>query len=215
MQQIAPEVAAVQEKYKEDPKRVQIEIMNLYRERKMNPASGCLPLLIQMPFLIGMFDLLKSSFALRGAPFIPGWIDTSPTRCGLQLEQADLFHRYRVPHSPHFAGDCDVRAAAADVDSPCRRFPDDRSATPTARHGEHDDRGFCCDVLQLPIWIEHLLALIDAFGHCTAVVDDEADAKTACRNRGRTQESAREKGKRGQSVGKERHASMGTFSKPA
>jgi YidC/Oxa1 family membrane protein insertase len=75
MQQISPEVAAIQEKYKKDPKKAQIEIMNLYRERGVNPASGCLPLLIQMPFLIGMFDLLKSSFALRGASFIPGWID--------------------------------------------------------------------------------------------------------------------------------------------
>ena len=75
MQQISPEVTALQEKYKKDPKKAQIEIMNLYRERGVNPASGCLPLLIQMPFLIGMFDLLKSSFALRGAPFIPGWID--------------------------------------------------------------------------------------------------------------------------------------------
>jgi YidC/Oxa1 family membrane protein insertase len=75
MQQIGPEVTALQEKHKKDPKKAQIEIMNLYRERGINPMSGCLPLLIQMPFLIGMFDLLKSSFALRGAPFIPGWID--------------------------------------------------------------------------------------------------------------------------------------------
>lgn len=75
MQQISPEVTAIQEKYKKDPKKAQIEIMNLYRERGVNPVSGCLPLLIQMPFLIGMFDLLKSSFALRGAPFIPGWIN--------------------------------------------------------------------------------------------------------------------------------------------
>ena len=37
--------------------------------------SGCFPLFIQMPFLIGMFDLLKSTFELRGASFIPGWID--------------------------------------------------------------------------------------------------------------------------------------------
>lgn len=75
MQKIAPEITAIQEKHKKDPKKAQIEIMNLYRERGVNPVSGCLPLLIQMPFLIGMFDLLKSSFALRGAPFIPGWID--------------------------------------------------------------------------------------------------------------------------------------------
>jgi YidC/Oxa1 family membrane protein insertase len=75
MQQIAPQVAAIQEKNKKDPKKAQLEIMNLYREKGVNPVSGCLPLLIQMPFLIGMFDLLKSTFELRGASFIPGWID--------------------------------------------------------------------------------------------------------------------------------------------
>ncbi len=80
MQQIAPEVTAIQERHKKDPKKAQLEIMNLYREKGVNPVSGCFPLLIQMPFLIGMFDLLKSTFELRGASFIPGWIDnlTSP-----------------------------------------------------------------------------------------------------------------------------------------
>lgn len=75
MQQIAPEIKAIQDRYKKDPKKAQIEIVNLYRDRNINPVSGCLPLLIQMPFLIGMFDLLKSTFELRGASFIPGWID--------------------------------------------------------------------------------------------------------------------------------------------
>jgi YidC/Oxa1 family membrane protein insertase len=75
MQQIAPEVSALQERYKKDPKKAQMEIMNLYREKGVNPVSGCFPLLIQMPFLIGMFDLLKSTYELRGASFIPGWID--------------------------------------------------------------------------------------------------------------------------------------------
>ena len=75
MQQIAPEVTLIQERNKKDPKKAQVEIMNLYRERGVNPVSGCFPLLIQMPFLIGMFDLLKSTFELRGASFIPGWID--------------------------------------------------------------------------------------------------------------------------------------------
>lgn len=75
MQQIAPKVQILQERYKKDPKRAQMEIMNLYKESKVNPITGCLPMLLQMPFLIGMFYLLKSSFPLRGAPFIPGWID--------------------------------------------------------------------------------------------------------------------------------------------
>jgi YidC/Oxa1 family membrane protein insertase len=75
MQEIAPKVSAIQGKYKKDPKRAQQEVMNLYREKGVNPLSGCFPLLIQLPFLIGMFDLLKSTFELRGASFIPRWID--------------------------------------------------------------------------------------------------------------------------------------------
>lgn len=75
MQAIAPRVNAIQAKHKKDPKRAQAEIMNLYREAGVNPLTGCFPMLIQLPFLIGMFDLLKSMFELRGASFIPGWID--------------------------------------------------------------------------------------------------------------------------------------------
>lgn len=89
MQQIAPEVTAIQEKYKKDPKKAQLEIMNLYRERGVNPVSGCFPLLIQMPFLIGMFDLLKSTVELRGASFIPGWID--------DLTAPDVLFRWKTP----------------------------------------------------------------------------------------------------------------------
>ena len=75
MQEIAPKVKAIQDRYKKDPKKGQTEVMNLYREQGVNPFSGCFPVLLQMPFLLGMFYLLKSSFPLRGAEFIPGWID--------------------------------------------------------------------------------------------------------------------------------------------
>lgn len=75
MQEIAPKMKEIQDKYKKDPKKAQAEIMALYRDRKVNPLSGCFPMLIQLPFLIGMFDLLKSAFELRGVSFIPGWID--------------------------------------------------------------------------------------------------------------------------------------------
>ncbi len=74
MQEISPKVKAVQEKYKKDPRKAQTEVMNLYRESGINPLTGCFPVLLQMPFLVGMFYLLKSSFPLRGAVFIPGWI---------------------------------------------------------------------------------------------------------------------------------------------
>lgn len=75
MQEINPKMQAIQEKYKNDPKKAQLEVMNLYRESGANPLSGCFPILIQIPFLIGMFGLLKTTFSLRGASFIPGWID--------------------------------------------------------------------------------------------------------------------------------------------
>lgn len=80
MQELSPDIQALNEKYKKDPKKIQIETMNLYRERGVNPLSGCFPLLIQLPFLIAMFDLLRSTFELRGACAVPGWIDnlTSP-----------------------------------------------------------------------------------------------------------------------------------------
>jgi len=75
IQLLAPEIEKIKKKYPKDPKKMQLEMATLYRERGINPLSGCFPILIQMPFLIGMFDLLKSSFELRGAEFIPGWID--------------------------------------------------------------------------------------------------------------------------------------------
>lgn len=74
MQKLSPKLAALQERYKKDPKKAQVEMMTLYKEHGVNPLGGCFPLLIQMPFLIGMFDLLKSTFELRGVSFIPGWI---------------------------------------------------------------------------------------------------------------------------------------------
>ncbi len=74
MQKLSPKLAQLQERYKKDPKKAQVEMMTLYKEHGVNPLGGCFPLLIQMPFLIGMFDLLKSTFELRGVSFIPGWI---------------------------------------------------------------------------------------------------------------------------------------------
>lgn len=75
LQEVSPRLQKLQEKCKKDPKKGQLELMQFYKENKVNPFGGCLPLIIQMPFLFGMFDLLKSTFSLRGASFIPGWID--------------------------------------------------------------------------------------------------------------------------------------------
>jgi YidC/Oxa1 family membrane protein insertase len=88
MQEIQPEVKAIQERYAKlkmtDPARQKMnaEMMNLYRERGVNPASGCVPMLLTLPVLIAFYSMLSVAIELRGAPFI-GWIRTSrgTTRC--------------------------------------------------------------------------------------------------------------------------------------
>tara|TARA_R110002111_G_scaffold31024_1_gene63624 strand:+ start:123 stop:731 length:609 start_codon:yes stop_codon:yes gene_type:complete len=74
MQKVQPMLKKVQEKYKNDQRKMQMETLQIYKKYKANPFSGCLPMLIQIPFLFGMFELLKTTFQLRGASFIPGWI---------------------------------------------------------------------------------------------------------------------------------------------
>lgn len=60
MQDIQPKIKEIQEKYKNKPEKQQEELMKIYKEAKVNPLAGCLPLLIQMPILIGLFNVLKN-----------------------------------------------------------------------------------------------------------------------------------------------------------
>ena len=60
MQDIQPKLQEIQEKYKSKPEKQQQEIMSLYKEAKVNPVAGCLPLLIQMPILFGLYNVLRS-----------------------------------------------------------------------------------------------------------------------------------------------------------
>jgi YidC/Oxa1 family membrane protein insertase len=59
LQAVAPELKALQQKYKHDKQRQQQEIMNFYRENKVNPASSCLPILLQIPVFIALFFVLR------------------------------------------------------------------------------------------------------------------------------------------------------------
>lgn len=59
MQELNPKVKAIQEKYKNDPQKMNKALMDLYREHKYNPASGCLLLLIQFPIIIALFQALQ------------------------------------------------------------------------------------------------------------------------------------------------------------
>src|SRR6266571_3076355 len=60
MQRLAPQITALKEKYKDDKQRQQQEIMNFYRENKINPLSSCLPLLLQLPVFISLFYMLRT-----------------------------------------------------------------------------------------------------------------------------------------------------------
>jgi YidC/Oxa1 family membrane protein insertase len=79
MQEIQPEVKAIQDRYSKlkatDPgkQKMNQEMMSLYKEKGVNPASGCVPMLLTMPVLFAFWSLLTYSIELRGAPFF-GWI---------------------------------------------------------------------------------------------------------------------------------------------
>ncbi len=75
MQELQPKIQAIQKKYKGDRAKISSEMQRLYRENHISPAAGCLPLLIQMPFLISIY------YALMGFPYDPAhesflWLDS-------------------------------------------------------------------------------------------------------------------------------------------
>ncbi len=84
MQALQPLMAELREKYKDDQQKQNTEVMRLYKDYGVNPAGGCLPLVLQMPILFALFSVFRSSFQLRQEPFML-WIT--------DLASADvLFH---------------------------------------------------------------------------------------------------------------------------
>jgi YidC/Oxa1 family membrane protein insertase len=73
MKAINPRVMAMRERLKDNPQQMQQEMMKLYREEKVNPIGGCLPILVQVPVFIALYWVLLSSVEMRHAPWI-GWI---------------------------------------------------------------------------------------------------------------------------------------------
>lgn len=73
MQALQPMMEEIKVKHKEDPKKMNQQIMNLYKEYGVNPAGGCLPLLLQFPILIALYNVFISAIELRQAPFV-WWI---------------------------------------------------------------------------------------------------------------------------------------------
>jgi YidC/Oxa1 family membrane protein insertase len=69
MAALSPQITALKEKYKDDPAKFSQKQMEFYRENKINPVAGCLPMLVQLPVFFGFFAMLRTAIELRGASF--------------------------------------------------------------------------------------------------------------------------------------------------
>jgi YidC/Oxa1 family membrane protein insertase len=73
MKAINPKIMEMRERLKDNPQQMQMEMMKMYREEKVNPLGGCLPIAVQIPFFIALYWVLLSSVEMRNAPWI-GWV---------------------------------------------------------------------------------------------------------------------------------------------
>jgi YidC/Oxa1 family membrane protein insertase len=73
MKLLGPKMTALRERYKDEPTKLQSEIMLLYRSEKVNPASGCLPMVVQIPVFFSLYKVIFITIEMRHAPFY-GWI---------------------------------------------------------------------------------------------------------------------------------------------
>ncbi len=77
MKKLQPRIQTLKERYKDDRQKFQMEMMALYKQEKINPAGGCLPILIQIPVFIALYWVLLESVEMRQAPFALWWQDLS------------------------------------------------------------------------------------------------------------------------------------------
>ncbi len=99
MQRIQPQMKKLQEKYKDNPQMLQKKLMELYQKEGANPMSGCLPMLIQMPILMGMYYTLYA-FDYGGAPpsfaWLPSLSEPDPTYALPFLSAATTFLQQKM-----------------------------------------------------------------------------------------------------------------------
>jgi YidC/Oxa1 family membrane protein insertase len=101
MQKLQPMMTELREKYKDDPQRMNQAMMNLYKEYGVNPAGGCLPLLLQLPIMYALYAVFRGAIELRQASFV-GWIT--------DLSVPDVI--YRLPAKLPFIGIQDISGIA-------------------------------------------------------------------------------------------------------
>ena len=87
MQKLQPKISKLKEKFRDDPAKMNQEMMGLYKTYKVNPVGGCLPMLIQIPFFFALYRVLMAAIELRHAPFML-WINdlSAPDRLGIGVD---------------------------------------------------------------------------------------------------------------------------------
>jgi YidC/Oxa1 family membrane protein insertase len=70
MRAVQPKLKALQERWKDDKPRLQQEMMKLYKDEKVNPLAGCLPILLQIPIFFALYKILLLSIEMRHQPFV-------------------------------------------------------------------------------------------------------------------------------------------------
>ncbi len=101
MKRLQPEMEKMKERYGEDRQRLNQEMMQLYRREKVNPAAGCLPIVVQIPVFFALYKVLYTTIEMRHQPFF-GWIkDLSAPDPATILTGFGFFH-WQVPEFLHF-----------------------------------------------------------------------------------------------------------------
>src|SRR5467141_3300182 len=107
MQAVAPLLKETQDKHKTDPERLQREMLRIYKEHKVNPFGGCLPMLLPMPVLLALFFVFANTIAFRGVPFLwlpdlsrPDPLKIIPIIMGLSMFGLSKVGQIGVPPNP-------------------------------------------------------------------------------------------------------------------
>lgn len=96
MQKLQPKIAKLKEKFKDDPTKMNQEMMAMYKTYKVNPIGGCLPMLIQIPFFFALYKVLMSAIELRHAPFML-WINDLSAPDRLMIGGFDIPYIHGIP----------------------------------------------------------------------------------------------------------------------
>ncbi len=157
MQAAAPLIKATQDKHRDDPERLQREMLKVYKEHKVNPFGGCLPMLIPMPVLFALFFVFANTIEFRGVPFL--WLP--------DLSRHDPY--YIIPVMMGLVDVCALQGRS-----------DGRAAEPAGEddavlHADHDDRA----VLPIRGGVEPVLRGLQHLQHSATVADRATAAATA------------------------------------